>query len=183
VGVPDHFGLFGLPEKFAVDGAALERKYLELSREHHPDRHATKSPAERLAAVQRTTDLNLAYKVLRDDFARAELLLRRRGMDTSEEEAQDHRATVDTGLLMEVLELREALAEARAANDMDKVQALAADVRAHDAAAWERIGQGFAALDEGDASQLATILGALTKIRYYRRFLEEVAAIEDAGDA
>ena len=34
----DYFELLGLPRRFAVDLAELERRYLELSREVHPDR-------------------------------------------------------------------------------------------------------------------------------------------------
>ncbi len=177
--VPDHFGLFGLPEHFAVDLVALERRYLELSREHHPDRHAMKSSAERLAAVQKTTDVNLAYKVLKDEFRRAEHLLLRRGIETSEASSQDHRATVDTRLLMEVLELREALSEARAANDRARVELLAVDVRAKEAQAWDTIRARFASVDEGDESGLGAIVNALTQLRYYRRFLDEVADIEE----
>jgi molecular chaperone HscB len=181
VNVPDHFGLFGLPEHFAVDLVALERRYLELSRAHHPDRHAMKSSAERLAAVQKTTDVNLAYKVLKDEFRRAEHLLSRRGIATSEASSQDHRATVDTSLLMEVLELREALSEARAANDRARIDGLANDVRAKEAQAWDTIRAGFVLLDEGDGAELTAIVNALTQLRYYRRFLDEVADIEETG--
>jgi molecular chaperone HscB len=180
VNVPDHFGLFGLPERFAIDLQALERRYLELSREHHPDRHATKSSSDRLVAVQRTTDVNAAYKVLRDEFHRAEHLLRRRGIETSEAAAQDHRATVDSSLLMEVMELREALSDARGENDVARVATLATHVRLKQEATWAEIRESFSQLDAGNEQALPAIANALTKIRYYRRFLDEVSAIEDA---
>lgn len=131
--------------------------------------------------MQKTTDLNLAYKVLKDEFRRAEHLLQRRGIATSEASAQDHRATVDTTLLMEVLELREALSEARAANDRVRVDGLANEVRAKQAQSWTSIRAGFARVDEGDESELGAIVNALTQLRYYRRFLDEVADIEEAS--
>ena len=177
--VPDHFALFGLPELFELDRAELEKRYLALSREMHPDRHATASPKERLLAVQRTTDLNLAYKTLRDDFLRAEQLLRRRGIEVSESESQDRRATVETSLLMEVMELREALSDARGAKDMAKVAELAANVRGRSEVAWAQIRTGFTEVEGGEASSLTAILAQLTALRYYRRFLEEVASMEE----
>ena len=177
--IPDHFALFGLPERFELDRADLEKRYLALSREMHPDRHATGSPKERLVAVQRTTDLNLAYKTLRDDFLRAEHLLRRRGIQVSEAESQDSRATVDTSLLMEVMELREALSDARAAKDMEKVTALAGNVRGRSEVAWAQIRTGFGEVEGGEASSLSAVLAQITALRYYRRFLEEVTSMEE----
>src|SRR5260370_15834737 len=35
----DYFTVFGLPRKLAVDAPALQRRFYELSREHHPDFH------------------------------------------------------------------------------------------------------------------------------------------------
>jgi len=44
-----YFSLLGLPERYDLDGAALERAYLERSKETHPDRFATAPSGERLA--------------------------------------------------------------------------------------------------------------------------------------
>ena len=35
----DYFTIFGLPRKLGIDGEALQRRFYELSREHHPDFH------------------------------------------------------------------------------------------------------------------------------------------------
>jgi len=177
--VPDHFGLFGLPERFQIDREELERRYLALSRELHPDRHATAAPGQRLTAVQRTTDLNHAYKVLRDDFRRAEHLLRRRGIELTAADSQDQRATVDQNLLVEILELREVLAESRIVGDQPKVGALADDVRRRCDRAWAQIRTGWEAVDRGDDAPLREIARQITCLRYYRRFLDEVEAGEE----
>jgi molecular chaperone HscB len=177
---PDFFGLFGLPERFEIDAAELERRYLSLSRELHPDRHASGTPGERLAAVQRTTDLNAAYQVLRDEFKRTEHLLHRRGIETTEADSQDHRATVESSVLHEVLELREGLAEAKEANDQARIATLTAEVEARSARAWESIREGWRTVESGDASPLREIKKQLTSLRYYRRFLDEVAGLDEA---
>jgi molecular chaperone HscB len=170
---PDHFGLFGLPERFEIDLADLEKRYLALSRELHPDRHATGSASERLAAVQKTTDLNQAYKVLRDDFRRSEHLLHRRGIETTEAESQDRRATVESRLLVEVLELREALEDARD-TDHARVAHLKTDVEGRVRSAWSSIREGWKKVEAGDEDSLRAIVADLTALRYYRRFLDEV---------
>jgi molecular chaperone HscB len=168
---PDYFSLFGLPEQFELDRDALEKKYLELSRALHPDKHVAK---ERLAAVQQTTDLNQAYKVLRDDFRRAELLLRRQGFETSEQASSDQRQNVDPTLLVEVMELRESLDGARVKKDMSAVDAIEADVKARSAAAWQKLRTGFADGDDG-----ADLAKALTSLRYYLRVFDEIERIRD----
>ena len=66
----------------------------------------------------RNTELNDAYKVLQDDVKRAEYLLKLEGVDIGEEKPQSttgatKQLVVDPKLLMEIMELREALAEAR----------------------------------------------------------------------
>ena len=181
--IPDHFALFGLPERFGVDKQDLERRYLALSRELHPDRHAMGTPSERLVAAQRTTDLNLAYKVLRDDFARAEHILRRRGIETSEIESEDKRQTVDGGLLMEIMELREVLSEAKSARALPQVEAVRRDVQARTERAWVAIREQFDAIAEDDVASLSIVANQLTALRYYRRILEEVTTIEEEHES
>jgi hypothetical protein len=68
---------------------------------------------------------------------------------------------------MEVLELREGLAEARAAGDGAGVARMAAAVRASRQAAMDTVA---AALDGGDRDAAAR---ALVSVRYYDRFLTE----------
>jgi molecular chaperone HscB len=176
---PDHFGQFGLPERFEIDLSELERRYLALSRELHPDRHAAGGASQRLAAVQKTTDLNQAYQVLKDDFRRAEHLLHRRGLETTEGDSQDQRITVDNDLLMEMMELNEAAAEARAAHDRARLDALAADVRGRSERTWAQLRQGFAEVEAGQAEPLRQLVAELTALRYYRRFLDGLDADEE----
>ena len=77
---------------------------------------------------------------------------------------------------MEVMDLREALAEARMANDQAAVDALAADVAARRAGALSAVAQGFAT----EPVDLGGVAAALVQVRYFDRFLEEVAAHDEA---
>jgi molecular chaperone HscB len=181
------FDVFGLPPAFHLSAKELEERYLALSRELHPDRHARATPRQRVVALQRTTELNDAYKVLKHDVRRAEYLLTLHGIDVGEEKPSspmsDERTRIDPALLMEVMELREALAEARAAADEPAIARLAEDVRARSAAARRAIDAGFTALEAGDESRLTEIAQALVALRYHGRFLDEVEAHEAAKES
>lgn len=175
----DHFEVLGVPRKYHLDAAELETKYLALQKETHPDRFAKALPRERLEAVVRNTELNDAYKVLKNDVKRAEYLLKLEGIDLGEEKPQSttgatKQLVVDPRLLMEVMELREGLAEAKAGEDAAKVRELTADVEKRQRQAMHIVDDGFRAYDEGDRSKLDAIARALVALRYYGRFMDEV---------
>src|SRR3977135_3282338 len=77
----NHFELFGLPSRFAVDAAALEARYHELQREVHPDRFAAAPDAERRVSMQLATRVNEAYQTLKSPLRPAVHMLQLRGVD------------------------------------------------------------------------------------------------------
>src|SRR3981081_4897574 len=76
----DHFSLFGLPRKLWVEMSALEKKFLELSWKLHPDKFVNASLEEQELSLRNSSELNDAYRVLRDPVARVEYLLELEGM-------------------------------------------------------------------------------------------------------
>jgi molecular chaperone HscB len=179
----DHFEVLGLPRKYHLDAADLEARYLSLQKETHPDRFAKALPRERMEAVVRNTELNDAYKVLKNDVKRAEYLLKLEGVDIGEEKPQattgaTKQLVVDPKLLIEVMQLREALADARSEDDNQRVAALTEDVKGRRAAAMQIVNEGFNAYDHGDKSKLDAIARALVSLRYYARFMDEVEGKE-----
>ena len=169
----DPFTTLGAPRRFDLDLAALEKTHRELSRALHPDKFAQASASERRAALEKAAAVNEAYRALRDPIARAEALFRAAGVEVGEK----HEPKASPTFLMEVLEQREALAEARAAKDMDKVHALGEAMAARARAAEVKLTQGFAC--EPDRAAVGRLLPLLGELRFYRRFLDEVSAIED----
>ena len=166
----DPFATLGLARRFDVDLAVAEANHRELSRALHPDRHASAAPTERRAALAKAIEVNEAWRVVRDPIRRAEALLEALGAATGER----HAPPADADFLMDMLEQREALAEARRGRDAAAVRALAAAVEARSRGAERALAQGF---DRGEAVEgLSAKLGEL---KFYRRFLEEVSAIED----
>lgn len=168
-----YFELFGLTPSALLDVRALEQKHRELSLAHHPDRHTGADAKTRLKALELTTALNDAFKVLRDPERRAFYLLKLQGVDL-ESERGAARATMPQRFLEEVLDRREALEEAIAQADVPKVQAMGTLAQAQRKEAL-RLAQE--ALARNDAAEATHQLG---RVRYYARFVEEVEAFEDA---
>ena len=179
----DHFEVLGLVRAYHVDAAELERRYLALQKETHPDRFAKALPRERMEAVVRNTELNDAYKILKNDIKRAEYILKLEGVDIGEEKPQSttgatKQLVVDPKLLMEIMELREALAEARSDGDDGKVAELTKDVQGRRATAMKSVDEGFSAYETGNKKVLDAIARALVSLRYYGRFMDEVEGKE-----
>src|SRR6266436_472268 len=107
----DHFLLFGLPRKLWIEMSALERKFLQLSWKLHPDKFVNASAEEQELSLKRSSELNDAYRVLRDPVARVEYLLELEGMRKEGE----HKQQAPPELLEEVFELNESLDELREA--------------------------------------------------------------------
>ena len=108
---PDYFAVFGLPRKLWLEMSLLERKFLQLSWKLHPDNFVNASEAERELSLRRSSELNDAYRVLRDPVARVEYLLEIEGQRKEGEKKQQ----APPELLEEVFELNESLDELREA--------------------------------------------------------------------
>src|SRR5215475_8120881 len=109
----DYFSIFGLPRKLWVEMGALEQKFLQLSWKLHPDNFVNASEEERQQSLQRSSELNDAYRVLRDPVARIEYLLEIEGERKEGEKKQQ----APPELLEEVFELNESLDELRDARE------------------------------------------------------------------
>jgi molecular chaperone HscB len=109
----DYFAVFGLPRKLWLEMSLLEQKFLRLSWKLHPDNFVNASDAERELSLKRSSELNDAYRVLRDPVARVEYLLEIEGERKEGEKKQQ----APPELLEEVFELNESLDELREAKE------------------------------------------------------------------
>lgn len=166
-GSEDPFALLGLSPGYEVDLAALEGAFFERSKQQHPDRAAGATAADRVAVLSRSRALNDAYQLLKKPVARAEYLLARAGVTIGDNER------LDPEFLMEILELREELAAARAAGNTELVGKLAGTMQARRGQALEALPALFA------ASDFAAIKDRLILLRYINRYLEECDAALD----
>jgi len=111
--VSDYFTVFGLPRKLGVDGEALQRRFYELSRQHHPDFHQGADAERQAEALGQSALVNRAYRALREPLARVEYLIAlEEGREVREGATDKPKAPRE--LLEEMLEVQEALEEAKA---------------------------------------------------------------------
>ena len=108
----DYFELFGLPHRFDLDTAQLNRKYLAISRNIHPDRFATAGSEMQTFALRASAAINKAFNVLSNPRQRAEYLLESSGGKSA---ADDKR--VPKELLTQIMMVREEIEEAKADGD------------------------------------------------------------------
>lgn len=163
----NHFDLFGLPACFALDAERLDQAYRGIQAEIHPDRFAHAGEAEKRLSMQWATRVNEAYQTLRKPFERARYLLQLNGVD-----AMDAKNTsMPPAFLMQQMEWREQLEDARGQRNMSALQQLERDMRAH------------AARLQGELAQLLDVSRdylrageTLRKLRFMDKLLEEIDA-------
>lgn len=158
------FSLLGLAPSYEIDLSALEKAFFERSKELHPDRYASAPAAERVVALTKARALNDAYQTLKKPVPRAEYLLSRAGVTIGANER------LDPEFLMEILELREALAVARQAGKLAEVERMQGEMAARRTAVLAKLPALFTAND------LAAIKTQLIVLRYLDRYLEECDA-------
>ena len=171
----DPFATLGIERTFTVDIQALEKTHRELSRALHPDKFVGAAPTERRAALGKAVEVNEAWRTVKDPIRRAEALFELAGIAVGER----NEPKPSPALLMDMMEQREALAEAKTARDTGAVARLSGELEARASEAERALAGGFAAAG-GDREKLLLLVPRLGELRFYRRFLEEVSAIEDA---
>jgi molecular chaperone HscB len=107
----DYFAMLEVPRKLWIEMGTLEQKFLQLSWKLHPDNFVNATPEEREISLKRSSELNDAYRTLRDPVSRVEYLL---ALEGARKEGQN-KQQAPPELLEEVFELNESLDELREA--------------------------------------------------------------------
>lgn len=168
----NHFEVFGLAPTLELDVKVIEQKHRELSLAHHPDRFANADAKTRLAALEKTTAINDAFKVLKDPVRRAFYVLKLKGVDL-ENETTAAKTPMPLAFLEEVMDRREALEGVKARRDWRRAKAMAAEVSLEQQAALR---EAKAALERDDLTEATHQLG---RVKYFMRFVEEVEALDE----
>lgn len=164
------FEVFGLQADTNIDLSALASRYRDLQSAVHPDRFANATDAEQRIAMARAVEINDAYNTLKDPVRRAMHLLSLKGIDALA--ASDTSMPVD--FLMEQVEWREALADARLKEDSERLEEMASEITS----ILHSLGDTFAAAWRGEHLPVATTLAR--KMRFMQKLGDEVdAALAD----
>ncbi|MDQ1814348.1 Fe-S protein assembly co-chaperone HscB [Massilia sp. CCM 9210] len=166
----NHFDLFNLPPRFTLDTGALDAAYRDVQGQVHPDRFVNATDAEKRVAMQWATRANEAYQTLKNPQKRAQYLCEQNGVDLQTES----NTAMPMAFLMQQMEWREALGDARAAKDLGALETLDEQVRQERTSRLVQIG---AQLDAGDFEQAAQGVRALM---FLEKFGEELSFAFDA---
>ena len=168
----NHFELFQLPPRFDIDMAALNAAYHEVQNRVHPDKFAHATDAEKRVAMQWATRANEAYQVLKNPLKRASYLCELNGVELQTES----NTAMPREFLMQQMEWREALEEAKATSDVSALEGLDDDMQTVRKIELDRIG---GLLNAGDFVHAAQ---AVRQLMFLEKFGEEIAhAFERIG--
>ncbi|MBF0152663.1 MAG: Fe-S protein assembly co-chaperone HscB [Magnetococcales bacterium] len=183
----DPFALLALPRAFQVDRDQLDNVYRERQQQFHPDRFALRSIQERRYSLEQVTQLNEAWRTVRDPLQRGTCLLHLlRGEGTlAAAVAPDGGGDMarDPVFLMEAMEMREGLAEisTRSAQAGEQLAALRQDVERRieaEMAALESLFSPLMAVSPTPET-LEAVERHLNRLRYHQRFVEELDRLEE----
>jgi molecular chaperone HscB len=168
-----HFSLFGLPEDFEVNEDALNAAYRTVQSQAHPDRYAHAGDAERRVAMQCATRANEAYQTLRDPLKRATYLLHLKGIDVQAE----NNTAMPPAFLLQQMEWRESLGDAKAARDVDALDALLGMLRKEKRVRYAAL----AGLLNGDGNSVAAA-DAVRQLMFIEKIERDTAEAIDRLD-
>ena len=170
----DYFALLGLPRRQALDVDELERLYRTVQADVHPDKHAQGGDSARRLAMQWATKVNEAYQTLRNPLLRARYLLQLLGHDVRLES----NTAMPAEFLVQQLEQREAVAEARRAGDIDGLERMHRRMKQEMAAQYDAMQE---ALDVGNDPRRAGEI--VRQLMFREKLLQEVDEALAAVDA
>jgi molecular chaperone HscB len=184
----DFFSFFGMARKLELDEAALEREFYALSRKLHPDVYSRASTREQAWSLEKTSQLNDAYRTLKDPISRTEYLLLLEGIQleeqskTATEQARsagvDKKQTVPPELLEEAFELNMLLEEAKAGGVDDDLRAQLVATRAGLAvrlnAMQDELHAAWKQWDGGDSEATAQMVDVLNRRSYLRNLERDI---------
>jgi len=161
----NYFAVLGIEPTYELDESVLQRAYIAVQQQCHPDRQVGKPESERHAAILRSMDANEAYDVLKSPLGRAQQMLALQGIWVNGEGPDQKKP--DQALLMEMMELRESLSEAKDEPEIAKVRQ---EIQEHMKACDAVLADAFRAGDYERAAQIAM------RFRYLGKSLEEAMA-------
>lgn len=156
----DYFQIFGLEKKYEIDPGSLEGKYKDWQKKLHPDLVHNKSKKERDYAAEQSAKVTEACRTLTKRLSRAMYIMKLNGVNVNEEET-----ITDPTLLMEIMELREAISEADDSTSLNQIRSQV----------QEKLKQWSDSFVEAFESQkFDDAVKCIQRMTYYERACEEI---------
>ena len=100
----NYFELFDIPVSLKVDKSQLAKKYFELQKRYHPDFFTQADEEGQAAALEKSSSINKALKLLQNQDETIKYVLELKGLLTADEKYQ-----LPPDFLMEMMDLNENL--------------------------------------------------------------------------
>lgn len=165
-----HFELFDIPLSFFPDQKLIRSKFYALSRLYHPDLQGEADENKQGELLQKSGELNAAYKTLGSFNTLVPYVLRLKGELNDEE-----KAAVSPQFLMEMMDVNESLMEAKMEEDQERLASIAFEVKEFQddiTNAWKNLCKEYDR--KGDESLLATIKDYYLRNRYLERLQDQL---------
>ncbi len=169
----NHFALFNLPAEFALDAAQLDAAYREVQNKVHPDKFVSATDAEKRVAMQWATRANEAYQILKSPFRRAAYLVELNGIDLQVES----NTAMPRAFLMQQMEWRELLEEARAQRELATLEKLDSELGA---ARKKQLAEIAQQLEQKQYEQAGE---GVRQLMFLEKFADEVSQAFEALEA
>lgn len=176
--------LLGFDGRPAIEQGALQKRYYELSRQLHPDRFQTASPAEQRASLQATALLNAAFTTLKNVESRGRWWLERSGESLGRNNNQ-----VPAALAAQVFEIQEKVAELSASSgderdsqkdELRKIQDELSERMTQQRTKVEKLLRDWPNDEASAAPSRAELKDLLSELSYLRTLTRDVrGALED----
>jgi molecular chaperone HscB len=165
-----YFDMLGLDSSsYQIDASELEKKYKDILKQVHPDKHAQASPEEKRKVAEQAVTINQAFSILKSPLKRALYMLQRKGISAGKE---DSKTETDFAILTEAMNLREEL-------ESTEKSALA-PLRKRLTNNIEELQRELASAI-GDANQIDSAVKAAVRMRYLEKVLEELDEKASSG--
>src|SRR3954470_11591822 len=110
----NHFELFEIPVTLQPDLQQVKQKFYLLSRKYHPDFFTQENDFEQAEALEKSSQVNKAFKVFQNRDETIKYVLQLKGLLEEEE-----KYNLPADFLMEMMELNEQMMDAKMEADAD----------------------------------------------------------------
>ncbi len=172
----NYFELYGIPVTLKVDKELVKKRYYELSRKYHPDFHSQSDAQTQEDILQKSADVNRAYKVFQDDDATIRYMLMMKGLMAEEE-----KYALRPDFLMEVMEINEQLMELEMEPDERQLNAVETEAKQLSHKIYEDVAVVIENYKEGVSTEeeLLSVKDYYYRKKYLQRILDKIAQLRN----
>src|SRR5215203_6516625 len=172
----NYFELYGLPVLMKVDPSEIKSKFYELNRKYHPDFHAKSDEVSQAEALEKSADINKAYKIFQNTDDTIKYVLQMKDLIHDEEKYE-----LDPEFLIEVMDINEQLMELESGADKEALEACEQQTKELLTQIYNDVEQIVENYQEGITTEkeLLQVKAYYYKKKYLQRILDKIYQIRN----